>query len=83
MKCTACQAPDGRPVFRTNPPGQTPAGWLCRTCIEAHHDASLIDADIGKLVDLLAGPVVPPSPAIEADSVLTCSSQAIAPIIAP
>jgi hypothetical protein len=52
MKCTACET-DKAAVFRTNPLGQSDAGWMCQPCIVKHHDASLIDPETQELANIL------------------------------
>lgn len=54
IKCTVCQSTDERPVFRTNPIGVVPAGWMCRFCIVKHHDASLIDEQTQQIVNVIS-----------------------------
>ncbi len=35
MKCKNCGvSPFDRPLFRTNPKGQSDAGWMCENCIK-------------------------------------------------
>lgn len=67
IPCTNCKAKDGRPVFRTNPLGETPAGWMCRPCILIHHDASLIDEETQEIADILTSHA-PPAPAPKANA---------------
>ena len=38
MKCINCScSTDTKMLHRTNPLGQTPAGWMCIDCIEKLH----------------------------------------------
>jgi hypothetical protein len=56
MKCIQCKCSiDERPLFRTNPLGQSDAGWMCQPCIDEHHDPSLIDEETRELVGIISG----------------------------
>lgn len=60
MNCTACKR-DNIAVFRTNPLGESPAGWMCQECIGRLHDPSLIDEETLEVVQALTERPKPPA----------------------
>jgi hypothetical protein len=59
MHCIMCNVDvKEKPLYRTNPLGQSPAGWMCMDCIQKNHpelaanireDRSDFERDINKI----------------------------------